>query len=191
MARLFCLWWTHTFLPATVDLSGVLYAQKWPRAARECTYYVCNFWCYCSLALNVLFKCNIGYIFPPMQMSFVHHPLEPIYPHSNLILHKRWTLNEPDCTPSSQLEFLETSYIISLTESLDWSNVLWLVNASKTLNGHWMVFRSPILSPSLHDVRRSIPALDKIACQYLVSRSNVLDKVNRNEISVQFWIEKK
>ena len=75
-------------------------------------------------------------------------PLEPIYPHSNLILRKRWTLNEPECTPSSQLEFLKTSYIISLTESLDWSNVLWLVNASKSLNGHWMVFQSLILSPN-------------------------------------------
>ena len=98
-------------------------------------------------------------------------PVEPIYPHVNLILHKRWTLNEPDCTPSSQLEFLKTSYIISLTESLDWSNVLWLVNASKSLNGHWMVFRSPILSPSCN-----CETTWKSHDSYLMSQGMLLEK---------------
>ena len=36
---------------------------------------------------------------------------------------------------SWKIEILKTSYFHSLTETLEWSIVLWLVNPTKSLNG--------------------------------------------------------
>ena len=49
---------------------------------------------------------------------------------------------------SWKIEILKTSYFHSLTETLEWSIVFWLVNHSNCLNGQWLVSQSLILRPT-------------------------------------------
>ena len=63
--------------------------------------------------------------------------------------------------------FLQTSYFHSLTETLEWSIVFWLVNHSNCLNGQWLVSQSPILRPSLK-VRRSRAEVPDLFATHLI-----------------------
>ena len=60
--------------------------------------------------------------------------------------------NQNTCNCNHVLEswhvLLKTSYLHSLTETLEWSIVLWLVNHSNCLNGQWLVSQSLILRPT-------------------------------------------
>ena len=85
----------------------------------------------------------------PIFIPFWDGPLHPSKCREKLILicFKALQLSLIPVLGSWHL-FLQTSYFSSLTKTLEWSIVLWLVNHSKSLNGQWLVSQSLILSPS-------------------------------------------
>ena len=84
----------------------------------------------------------------PIFIPFWDGPLHPSKCRKKLILicFKALQLSLIPVLGSWHL-FLQTSYFSSLTETLEWSIVLWLVNHSKSLNGQWLVSQSLILRP--------------------------------------------
>ena len=85
----------------------------------------------------------------PIFIPFWDGPLHPSKCRKKLILicFKALQLSLIPVLGSWHL-FLQTSYFSSLTKTLEWSIVLWLVNHSKSLNGQWLVSQSLILRPS-------------------------------------------